>query len=87
MEYQKIINLLDDKTNQPFKSRSRNWVEINYESKRKYDSSNIRLKRSVIRPDSCDYSDVDIFVKGTITVPGMEAAGAAVNNSSKKSCI
>ena len=87
MEYQKIINLLDDKTNQPFKSRSRNWVEINYEWKGKYDSSNIRLKRSVIRSDSCDYSDVDIFVKGTITVPDMEAAGAAVNNTSKKSCI
>ena len=29
MEYQKIINLLDDTVNQPSKFRTRNWVEIN----------------------------------------------------------
>ena len=29
MECQKIINLLDDTTNQPSKFRIRNWVEIN----------------------------------------------------------
>ena len=28
MEYQKIINLLDDTTNQPSKFRIRTWVEI-----------------------------------------------------------
>ena len=33
MEYQKITNLLDDTTNQPSKFRTRNWVEINDESK------------------------------------------------------
>ena len=32
MEYQKIINLLDNTTNQPPKSRTRNWAEINDES-------------------------------------------------------
>ena len=32
MEYQRIINLLDDTTNQPSKFWTRNWVEINYES-------------------------------------------------------
>ena len=32
MEYQKIINLLGDTTNQPSELRTRNWVEINYES-------------------------------------------------------
>ena len=31
MEYQKIINLLDDTTNQPSKCRTRNWVEIDDE--------------------------------------------------------
>ena len=35
MEYQKIRNLLDDTTNQPSKFRTRNWVEINDESKGK----------------------------------------------------
>ena len=29
MEYQKIINLLDNTLNQPTKFRSKNWVEIN----------------------------------------------------------
>ena len=33
MENQKIINLLDDTTNQPSKFRTRNCVEINDESK------------------------------------------------------
>ena len=29
MEYQKISNLLNNKSNQPSKFRARNWVEIN----------------------------------------------------------
>ena len=34
MEYQKIANLIDDNTlNQPSKFRTRNWVEINDESR------------------------------------------------------
>ena len=32
MEYQKIINLFDETTNEPSKFRTRNWVEINDES-------------------------------------------------------
>ena len=32
MEYQKIINLLDDTANQPCKFITRNWVEVNDES-------------------------------------------------------
>ena len=34
MEYQKIANLLDDnKSNQPSKFRTKNWFEINDESR------------------------------------------------------
>ena len=29
MEYQKIINLLDNTPNQPSKSRTKNWIEVN----------------------------------------------------------
>ena len=36
MEYQKIINLLDDTTNQPSEFRTRNRVEINDESRGAY---------------------------------------------------
>ena len=39
----KIVNLLDDTTNQLSKFRTRNWVEINGESKGKYYNSNIRF--------------------------------------------
>ena len=49
MEYQRIINLLDDTRNEPSKFRTRNWVEINDQSKGKYDNSNIRFKTSMIR--------------------------------------
>ena len=35
MEYQKIANLLDSESNNPSKFRTRNWVEINDESKGK----------------------------------------------------
>ena len=43
MEYQKIISLLDDTTNQRFKFRTRNWIEINDESKGMYDNSDADL--------------------------------------------
>ena len=33
MEYQKIIILLDNAKNHPYKFRTRNWVEINKESR------------------------------------------------------
>ena len=33
MEYQKIINMIDDTKNQPSKFRTRNWIQINHESR------------------------------------------------------
>ena len=84
MEYQKIINLLDDTPNQPSKFRTRNWVKINDESKGKYDYSNIRFKMSMIRSNVCDTIYAYILVKGTITVPNTATAGAAVTNTNKK---
>ena len=32
MEYRKMINLLDNTSNQTFKFRTKNWVEINDKS-------------------------------------------------------
>ena len=49
--------LLDDTTNWPSKFRTRNFVEINDESKGRYGSSNIRFKTTNIRSSFCDYSD------------------------------
>ena len=84
MGYQKLINLLDDTKNHASKFRTRNWVEINDESKGRYGNSNIRFKTSMIRSNLCDYSDAHILVKETITVPNTAAAGAAANNTNKK---
>ena len=84
MDHQKIINLLDDTTNQPSKFSTRNWVEINDESKERYDNSNIRFKTSLIKSNLCDYSDSYILAKETITVPNAAATGAAVINTNRK---
>ena len=56
MEYQKIIKLLDDTINQPTKFRTRNWVEINNESRRACnndDDNNSNIKFRIIVMHSC----------------------------------
>ena len=45
MEYQNIINILDDTMNQPSKFRTRSWVEINDESRGEYEIVTLNLKR------------------------------------------
>ena len=67
MEYQKIINLLDNTPNQPTKFRTKNWIEINDDSHGMYNTnSQIKFKTSMLRSSLCDYSDADILVSGTI---------------------
>ena len=86
MEYQKIANLIDDNAlNQPSKFKTRNWIEINDESRGAYNvNSQIKFKTTMLKSSLCDYSDAYILVKGTITVNNTAAAGAAVNNTNKK---
>ena len=47
MEYQKIINLLNNRNTQPSRFRKRNWVEINDQSNRRY-NTNIRFKTTML---------------------------------------
>ena len=78
MEYQKIENLIDDAANQPSKFRTKNWVEINDESRRTYSTnSQIKFKTTMLKSSLCDYSDAYIFVKGKITITGRGADAAA----------
>ena len=70
MEYQKIENLLDSASNQPSKFRTRNWVEINDESRGTYTGNDIRFKTTMLRSNLSDYADSYILVKGTITISG-----------------
>ena len=70
MEYQKIAHLIDDNTlNQPSRFRTRNWIEINDESRGAYNvNSQIKLKTTMLKSSLCDYSDAYILVKGTICI-------------------
>ena len=59
MEYQKIANLIDNKvslseSNQLSKFRTRNWVEINDESRGTYTSNDIKFKTTMLRSNLCD---------------------------------
>ena len=73
MEYQKIINLLDNTPNKPSKFKSKSWVKINDDSRGTYNEHNqIRFKTSMLRSSLCDYSDAYILVKGTITLQQLQ---------------
>ena len=77
MEYQKITNLLDNASNQPSKFGTRNWTEINDESRGTYTGNETRFKTTMLRSNLCDYADAYILVKGTITITGTGADAAA----------
>ena len=85
MEYQKVANLIDDYvSNQTSKFRTRNWVEINNESRGAYNvNSQIKFKTTMLKSSLCDYSDAYILVKGTISVNNTAAQGVAANNINK----
>ena len=89
MEYLKVANLIDDNTlNQPSKFRTRNWVEINDESRGAYNvNSQIKIKTTMLKSSLCDYSDAYILVKVNISVNNTAAQGVSANNTNKKSNI
>ena len=65
-------------SNQPSKFRTKNWVEINDESRGGYTAgSDIKVKTTMLRSSLCDYVYAYILVKGTITITGAEDAAAA----------
>ena len=71
MEYQRIANLLDDASNQPSKFKTKNWVEINDESRGTHNvNSQIKFKTIMLKSSLRDYSDAYILVKGKITITG-----------------
>ena len=71
MEYQKIRNLLENTSNQPSKFRTKNWIEINDQSRGAYNTnSDIIFRTTMPKSSLCDYSDAYILVKGRITITG-----------------
>ena len=84
MEYQKIANLIDDTSNQPSKFRTKNWVEINDESRGTYNvNSQIKFKTTMLKSSLCDYSTPYILVKRKITITGA-GADAATRQADKR---
>ena len=78
MEYQKIINLLDNTSNQLSKFRTKSWIEINGQSRGVCNTnSDIRFKTTMLKSSLCYYSDAYILVKGTITITGAGDDAAA----------
>ena len=70
MEFNKINNLLGPAHNKIPRFITKKWIEVQKsESGSTYNTSKpIRFKASMLRPDLCDYSYADVWVKGTITV-------------------
>ena len=62
----------DNALNQPSKFRTRNWVEINDESRGTYTSNDIKFKTTMLRSNLCDYADAYILVKETIKLLEMQ---------------
>ena len=61
------------KIHQTSKFRTKNWVEVNGDVRKTYNTnSQIKFKTSMLMSSLCDYSDVYILVSGTITNTGEE---------------
>ena len=79
MEYQKIINLLDNTPNQPSKFRTKNWVEINDDASGTHNTnSQSKFKTSMLKSSLYDYSNAYILVSATITVAGAGGNDVAI---------
>ena len=95
MEFEKIINLLDTTSDNKDFPRfvAEKWIEVYDQSERNYSpNKEIRIKRSMLRSDLCDYSNAYIIVKGDITVtnPNNAKRNKAVtfkNNAPFINCI
>ena len=86
MEYQKIANLVDrESSSEPSKFKTKNWVEVNDESRGRYNvNSQIKSKTTMLKSSLFDYSNAYILGKGTITVNNTAAADVDANNTNKK---
>ena len=71
MEYQKITNLLDTKSDNVPRFITKKWIEVHDQSGSAEDrckpSKQIRFQTSMLRSDLCDFSDAYIVVKGRVT--------------------
>ena len=82
METQKIINLLNDSSNEESKFATKEWYVIDSQTtKDKYKQGDvIKFERETIKSSLCDYSDAFILVTGNITVAADDNTDVAFKN-------
>ena len=57
--------MLESTSHNLSKFRTRDWVEINDESRENFANGDIKFKTTMLRSNLCDYADSYILVKGT----------------------
>ena len=82
METQKIINLLNDSSNEESKFAAKKWYVIDSQTaKCKYRQGDvIKFETKTIKSSLCDYSDAFILVTGNITVAANNDTDVAFKN-------
>ena len=82
METQKIINLLNDSSNEESKFATKKWYVIDSQTtKGKYRQGDvIKFETETIKSSLCDYSDAFILVTGNITVTADNNTDVALKN-------
>ena len=82
METQKIINLLNDSSNEESKFVTKKWYVIDSQTiKGKYKQGNsIQFETEIIKSSLCDCSDAFILVTGNITVAANNDTDVAFKN-------
>ena len=72
MEYQKIIKLLDTISDNVPRFVTKKWIEVHDQTGKLYNIyKQIRFETTMLKSDICGYSDAYIFIKGNITVEGV----------------
>ena len=80
--------MLDNTPNQLSKFRTRNWIEINDQSRATYNTNgDIRSKATILKSSLCDYSYAYILVKGRITFTGAGDDAAAGQVDGRKNSV
>ena len=82
MDAQKIINLLNDSSNEESKFASKKWYVIDSQTtKGKHKQGDaIKFETETIKSSLCDYSDTFILVTGYITVTANNNTDVAFKN-------
>ena len=87
MECQRIINLIENTTNQHSKVLTKNWFGLNYDACGIYNkNSQINFKTTMLNSSFYDYSDTCLLAQRTMTVfgQGVDAAAIAADRNNKQ---